>query len=323
MKKIYSLFILSILVLTMFVGCQMPTDGTDSKLEAETVDEDEKKFGFNKTVDYTVYKSNVAFPKSVRGSILITVAKENNFAKDNDYTINANNVYVITGSRLDVWLTPENLGNLTNNGTYTVSVPNENYITSSNTPYRLVVNNAPIDGYKKGDQVEILITNGNFDVNTGYGTPEGLYLVNVRIEDKSTGNDIKSTVDLKVEYNKIKFTMPSGNVDVYASFEDVTFKKDYDKNNNGRLNVTTEKSNNSDFDVGLRFTEKVFDNLEYIDGYYVFRVANKTAFYEPKEWDDTHWLYQCIIETTYTEHVLCAIVGEKVTPSGNHKIDLQ
>ena len=35
MKKIYSLFILSILALTMFVGCQMPTDGTDSRLEAD------------------------------------------------------------------------------------------------------------------------------------------------------------------------------------------------------------------------------------------------------------------------------------------------
>ena len=35
MKKIYSLFILSILALTMFIGCQMPTDGTVNELAAE------------------------------------------------------------------------------------------------------------------------------------------------------------------------------------------------------------------------------------------------------------------------------------------------
>ena len=156
-------------------------------------------------------------------------------------------------------------------------------------------------------------------------TPTGLYLVNVRIEDKSTGNDIKNTGGLTVEDNKIKFTMPSTTVDVYASFEDVSFKKDYITNNNGRLTVSMNKSYTNNFDVGLCFTEKVFDNLEYIDSKYVFRVANKVAFNENQieEWADKNgWRYKCTIETTYTGYVLCAIVGEKVKTPIRNKIDL-
>jgi hypothetical protein len=150
MKKIYSLFILSILALTMFVGCQMPTNTT------QTVDADEV-YGFVPKTVYNVYAPNGDFMLSKNGEYLIYAAKELNFVKEVDYTI----------IDTDVPLTESGINKVYTNGgmpkdattTYTVSVPSENYITSSKTPYGLAIQNAPIDGYKKGDQVEIIITN--------------------------------------------------------------------------------------------------------------------------------------------------------------------
>jgi hypothetical protein len=263
----------------MFVGCQMPTDGTGNnfKEEAEdttqTVDADEV-YGFVPKTVYNVYAPNGDFMLSKNGEYLIYAAKELNFVKEVDYTI------VDT----DVPLTESGINKVYTNGgmpkdtttTYTVDLPKENY-TTANSSYKLVIQNAPIDGYKKGDQVEILITNGTQNASTGWETPEGLYLVNVRIEDKSTGNDIKSTVGLKVENNKIKFTMPSNNVDVYASFEDVVCRAidvvgDIDHFPNW---FGVNYSGKSPFLVALNFGEKKeYDNLEPFGKDFIYKLES-------------------------------------------------
>lgn len=294
MKKLHSLFILLILALTMFVGCQMPTDGTGNGVEAvdskPTVDADETTYGFVKTVDYTVVANGQSLPGTKTGAELIAIAKEKNLVKDTDYTINGTTV-TLTEDGAKRFFGNTSGGNTSSGGdtsTYTVSVPSENYTTSSGSSYGLAIQNAPIDGYKKDDTVEILITNGNFDVNTGYGTPEGLYLINVKIEDKSNGNDIKSTVDLKIEDNKIKFTMPDKNISVFASFEDVVCRAvDVEAGDSDHFpnwfDVTTSNVD-TDFQVALRFDTKEYDNLEeFDDDIYKFELCNLRDIYKNPE----------------------------------------
>ena len=265
MKKLH--FILSILALTMFVGCQMPTNTT------QTVDADEV-YGFVPKTVYNVYAPNGDFMLSKNGEYLIYAAKELNFVKEVDYTI----------IDTDVPLTESGINFVYTNGgmpkdtttTYTVSVPSETYKTSSNSSYKLVIKNAPIDGYKKGDPVEILITNGTQNVSTGiWGTPEGLYLVKVYITD-SNGNDIKSTVDLKIEDNKIKFTMPSNNVDVYASFEDVVCRA-VEAGDHFPNWFWVDYSGNGSFDVALKFDTKEYDNLESFGEKFIYNLVDQKA----------------------------------------------
>lgn len=278
MKKIYSLFILSILALTMFVGCQMPTDGTGNGAEAVeteytitvvaphgTVELDKTKAKAGETVKLTKLEADNGYTFKT-----MSIKKEN--GEDVTEVDRQNQTFTMPESNVTVTV---NFKEIT--PTYTVSVPSETYKTSSNSSYKLVIQNAPIDGYKKGDQVEILITNGNQGVNTGWGTPEGLYLVNVSIED-SNGNDIKSTVGLKVEDNKIKFTMPSNTVNVYAKFEDVVFKDAMvDYHNYGidegspfwnEIIISVYGATNP-FKVVMVFEDKDFDNLMSVDGKYV------------------------------------------------------
>ena len=299
MKKIYSLFILSILALTMFVGCQMPTDTT------QTVD---AEYGFVPKTVYNVYAPNGDFMLSKNGEYLIYAAKELNFVKEVDYTI------VDT----DVPLTESGINKVYTNGgmpkdttttitTYTVSVGD---ITSSGSSYRLVVHNAPIDGYKKGDTVEILITNGNFDVNTGYGTPEGLYLVKVHIkEGKTELTDIPVTV---TKDHKIQFTMPDKNINVFAQFCEIRYELWGDEEEpNYKVGVCNNTHNL--VTAVLCFNCKAYDNLEEVllDGkkYYVLEVTklsydvavcfNETKYgdYELRKTgtlDDDHYMFGVI-----------------------------
>lgn len=58
MKKLHSLFILSILALTMFVGCQMPTDGTGNGAEAVETESKVNEYGFISSETYTVVFTN-------------------------------------------------------------------------------------------------------------------------------------------------------------------------------------------------------------------------------------------------------------------------
>ena len=297
MKKLHSLFILSILALTMFVACQMPTDGTGNGAEAvdstptgtptgtptdttPTVDADEATYGFVKTVDYTVYKDNVAFPQKIKGSVLINLAKENNFAKDKDYTIeDGNKVNVITGSRLYDWLTPQNLGGLVsddeggndNGGSGTETTTKTYKVNHGNDTgtYSLVFDNYKKDGYTKGETVKFLIKNGD-------ATPTGLYLVNVRIED-SYGNDIKSTVGLKIEDHKITFTMPSNTVNVSASFEDVVCRAvDVEAGDTAHFPnwFGVDYSGKGSFLVALRFDTKEYDNLKPFGEKFIYELYN-------------------------------------------------
>ena len=292
MKKLHSLFILSILALTMFVGCQMPTDGTGNGAEAvdskPTVDADETTYGFVKTVDYTVVANGQSLPGTKTGAELIAIAKEKNLVKDTDYTINGTTV-TLTEDGAKRFFGNTSGGNTSSGGdtsTYTVSVPSENYTTSSGSSYGLAIQNAPIDGYKKDDTVEILITNGNFDVNTGYGTPEELYLVKVYISDSESKTDLD--IDVTVKDHKIQFTMPDKNISVYASFEDVVCRAvDVEAGDSDHFpnwfDVTTSNVD-TDFQVALRFDTKEYDNLEeFDDDIYKFELCNLRDIYKNPE----------------------------------------
>lgn len=270
MKKLHSLFILSILALTMFVGCQMNTDDATT-----TVGADEATYGFVKTVDYTVVANGQSLPGTKTGEELIALAKEKNLVKDTDYTIDGTTVS-LTASGVEKFFGNTDNGNTSSGGntpTYTVSVPS-NYITgSSGSSYKLVIQNAPTDGYKKGDTVEILITNGSVDANTGiWGTPEP-YLVNVSIED-SNDNDIKGTVGLKVEDHKITFTMPDKNINVFAEFCDIRYECQRSKDITEYEAIVKNFSDNEVTAV-LCFNCKVYDNLEPVgENYYVLKVGD-------------------------------------------------
>ena len=307
---------------------ETPTEGEDNTGDGEKtedpIDDTPTVADFVDATDYDVYKDS-NFLAKINGKILNTICKNEGFVKDTDYTIEDNKVTVITGSRLYDWLTPQNLDGLVSDDEGGNGNGESGTETSSNTykvnhgldngNYVLDPTNVTDKTYKKGDTVTLPIKTLNYTAPTGR-----LYLVKTYVTDADNNA-------VEVTYNKenhtVSFTMPDNDVMVRADFEDVSFKNEYDTNDNGLLAVSMNKSNNSDFYVGIFFTEKVFDNLEYIGGKYVFRVANKNAFNEPKEWSDKNgWHYLCTIETTYTEPKLCAIVGEEVKTPINHKISL-
>ena len=277
MKKLHSLIILLILASAVFVGCS-PSTGNG----AEAVETESKvnEYGFISSETYTVVFTNGS-STTMTGEALTNAAKDTGMVNGTDYTINDKTVTLTASGMAKMTSYLGNGGNSNggdNTSTYTVSVPSETYETSSNSSYKLVIKNAPIDGYKKDDPVEILITNGTNDVNTGWGKPEGLYLVKVYITD-SNGNDIKSTVGLKIEDNKIKFTMPSNNVNVYASFEDVSFKDAIGDYNNYGMDegspfwneiIITVYGATKPFKVVMVFEEKDFDNLNANIHYWIY-----------------------------------------------------
>ena len=262
MKKLHSLIILLILTSAVFVGCS-PSTGNG----AEAVETESKvnEYGFISSETYTVVFTNGS-STTMTGEALTNAAKDTGMVNGTDYTIDGTTVSLTASGMAKMTSYLGNGGSSSggnNTLTYTVNVPSKNYTTGSNS-YGLAIKNPPINGYKKGDPVEILITNGSYNVSTGiWGTPAGLYLVKVSIKD-SNGNDIKSTVGLKIEDNKIKFTMPSSNVNVYASFEDVVcrpfdFNSDTTRYPNG---FDVYYSGEGSFIVALRFDTKEYDNLE-------------------------------------------------------------
>lgn len=255
MKKLHSLFILSILALTMFVGCQNPTDGTGNGVEAvdstptetpagtptdttPTVDADEATYGFVKTVNYTVEANGQSLPGTKTGAELIALAKEKKMVKDTDYTIDGTTVS-LTASGVGKYLG------------YSLSV-------NASDEY-----NVTGGGMKEaGKTVTLSIT--HYD-GTDYKTPTGLYLVKVHIKEGETELNIE---DVKVENHKITFTMPDKNINVFASFEDI-------KSGSGNLMVGTDTDN--EVVAVLCFNNKAYDNLKEVpldgEGYYVLNVG--------------------------------------------------
>lgn len=333
MKKLHSLFILSILALTMFVGCQMPTDGTDSKLEAEetpsytitvnatngtvtlskteakagekvfvesisanegytaigmeqkfqskdgnaitldfgnengkryfvmpecnvvitvtfkattpAVDADEATYGFVKTVNYTVVADGQSLPETKTGAELIALAKEKNLVKDTDYTIDGTTVS-LTASGVEKYL-----------GLYSLSV-------NASDGYAITGG-----GMKEaGKTVTLPIT--HYD-GTDYVTPTAteLYLVKVHIKEGETELNIE---DVKVENNKITFTMPDKNINVFAEFCEIRYQTKKVDGYKARIWNLTD----NEVTVVLCFDSKVYDNLEYreADGKYVLKVCD-------------------------------------------------
>lgn len=325
MKKLHSLFILSILALTMFVGCQMPTDGTGNGAEAvdstptdttPTVDADEATYGFTKTVNYTVVANGQSLPGTKTGAELIALAKEKNLVKDTDYTIDGTTV-TLTASGAEKFFGNTDNGNTSGDGntpmTYTL-------VGEEDNAAKYVLANLPTTDnpseYAKDDTV-------TFSIKTKTGeTPTELYLVKVTIKKRYIGDVLDIPVDYNKENHTVSFKMPDNDVMVRADFYDVSFKEK-DSIKDGNLKVTTnENTKNLKFDVGICFTEDVFDNLKYIDGKYVFLVAKEKS--TTKEWSGVEgaYYYACEITTdldieTGIKFVRCAIANEKVFQPSN------
>lgn len=295
MKKLHSLFILSILALTMFVGCQMPTDGTGNGAGTEavdstptettptdttpTVDADETTYGFTKTVDYTVYVDGTAIPSKIKGEILNAICKKEGFVKDTDYTIEGNKVTVITGSRLYDWLSDgDNVKEIVSggeggngNGGSGTGTPTETYKVNHGQDsgnYSLVFYNYKT-GYTKGETVTFLIKNGD-------ATPkaEELYLVKTYVTDADNNA-------VEVTYNKenhtVSFTMPDNDVMVRADFEDVVCRPfDFNSDVSQRPNrLDVDYIGKDSFRVALRFDNKEYDNLEpFGEGKFIYEFYN-------------------------------------------------
>ena len=272
MKKLHSLFIFSILALTMFVGCQMPTDGTGNGGEAvdstptettptegeddtgdgeetevpvddtPTVDADEATYGFVKTVNYTVVANGQSLPGTKTGAELIAIAKEKNLVKDTDYTIDGTTV-TLTASGVGKYL-----------------------------GYSLTVNAS--DGYaitgggmkEAGKTVTLPITHRD---GNDYKTPTEPYLVKVHIKEGETElTDIPVTI---TEDHKIQFTMPEKNINVFAQFCDIRYQF-WEEELNYKACVSNVSGN--EVMVALCFNCKAYDNLEPVDEKYVLKVVN-------------------------------------------------
>ena len=254
-----------------------PTDTTP------TVDADEATYGFTKTVNYTVVANGQSLPETKTGEELITIAKEKNLVKDTDYTIDGTTVK-LTASGVEKYLGNTDNGNTSSGGntpTYTVSVPNGNYsgVLGSNSSYKLVIQNAPANGYKKGDTVEILITNGSYNVSTGiWGTLEGPYLVKVFIKEGKTELNIE---DVKVEDHKITFTMPDKNINVSAVIADMTpmIEKDNGQACDVKYRIPIHNKSKNTAHIVMFYDGKEFDNLTYNENYgkYVWDVCDLEA----------------------------------------------
>ncbi len=277
MKKFYTLFISLILLMASvtFIACQTNAEENKDDDKATeytitinapngTVEFDKTKAKAGETVKLIKLEADDGYTFKT-----MSIKKEN--GEDVTEVDRQNQTFTMPESNVTVSATFEKT-----TPTYTVSVPNDNYTTSSNSSYKLVVKDSPINGYKKDDPVEILITNGNFNVNTGWGTPEGLYLVKVSIKD-SNDNDIKSTVGLKIEDNKIKFTMPDKNINVFAEFCDIKTKPSADIKTEADVLECKAVVMSSTVRVRLVlcFDNKVYDNLSEVkvDGKYVFDVG--------------------------------------------------
>ena len=256
-----------------------PVDEDDSKPvdNTPTVDADETTYGFTKTVNYTVVANGQPLPGTKTGAELIALAKEKNLVKDTDYTIDGTTV-TLTASGAKKFFGNTGDGNTSSGGdtsNYTVSVPENSYITSSNSVYKLVIQNAPIDGYKKDDPVEILITNGNVDVNTGWGTPEGLYLVKVHIKEGETElTDIPVTV---TKDHKIQFTMPDKDINVFAEFCDIRYERQKSKDL-FEYEAIVKNMTDNEVTAVLCFNCKAYDNLEEVGGKYVFNLGDMEKY---------------------------------------------
>ena len=171
--------------------------------------------------------------------------------------------------------------------------------------------------YAEGDTV-------TFSIKTKTGeTPTGLYLVKVTIKKRWTGD----VLDIPVTYNKenhtVSFTIPDKDVMVRADFEDVSFEKTDDSNSNVTIAVYDDDKGKPvvrNFDVGLCFDKKDFDNLNLIGNKHVFRVANNVDIIQ--DGDDGY--YECKITSTAKNYKSCAIVGEEIfTPEARQQINIK
>lgn len=313
MKKLHSLIILLILAAAVFVGCSPSTgDNSDggstgngggtTTTEQNTPD---PTYGFVKTVNYTVVANGQSLPGTKTGAELIAIAKEKNLVKDTDYTINGTTVS-LTASGVTKFL-----GNTGGDTPITYTLVGEKDNAAKYVLANLPTTDNPSE-YAEGDTVTFSIKTKTGETPTATATE--LYLVKVTIKKRYTGD----VLDIPVTYNKenhtVSFTMPDNDVMVRADFEDVSFKAVYDSTSNDTLVVY---SNKLEFDVGICFTEKVFDNLEYIDGVYVFRVAKKDGLFY-----DVDGSYNCKITSTAKNYKSCAIVGEKVIPPHDGQINI-
>lgn len=312
MKKLH--FILSILALTMFVGCQMPTDGTGNGAEAVETESKVNEYGFISSENYTVVFTDGS-STTMTGEALTNAAKDTGMVNGTDYTINGTTVTLTKSGMAKMTSYLENGGNSNGGGntpmTYTLVGEPDNaakYVLA-NLPK---TDNPNPPKYAEGDTV-------TFSIKTKTGeTPTGLYLVKVTITERYSADKI---LDIPVTVTKdhtVSFKMPDKDVMVRADFEDVVFVAS-ESPNDLVIAVYDDKGSPvvNNFDVGLYFTEKVFDNLEYIDDKYVFRVANMSDTYPYGG-----GYYICKITSTAKNYEFCAIVGERVFTPLDGQIDI-
>lgn len=327
MKKLHSLIILLILTSAVFVGCS-PSTGNG----AEAVETESKvnEYGFISSETYTVVFTNGS-STTMTGEALTNAAKDTGMVNGTDYTINDKTVTLTASGMTKMTSYLENGGN-SNGGdntpmTYTL-------IGEEDNAAKYVLANLPTienpSEYAKGDTVTFSIKTKNGETPTA----TELYLVKVTIKNRWTGD----VLDIPVTYNKenhtVSFTMPDKDVMVRADFYDVVFKgKGENDNESYPFYVATNKDTDGwVFNVGLCFNEEVFDNLEYIDGKYVFRVADKGKIAK-EEWSDDFGnyggFYKFKITTdldteTGINFVRCAIVDGKVyEPIRKGRIELK
>ena len=275
MKKLHSLFILSILALTMFVGCQMPTDGAGNGAEAVETESKVNEYGFISSETYTVVFTNGS-STTMTGEALTNAAKDTGMINGTDYTINGTTV-TLTASGMAKMASYLGNGGSSSGGddtpmTYTL-------VGEEDSAAKYVLANLPKTDnpskYAKDDTV-------TFSIKTKTGeTPTGLYLVKVTITERYSADKI---LDIPVTVTKdhtVSFKMPAKDVMVRADFYDVVFKDafvDYNKYGMDEgspfwdeiiIGVSLPKNATKPFKVVMVFEEKDFDNLMFVDGKYV------------------------------------------------------
>lgn len=303
-----------------------PAEDTSTVAPATVAD---PTYGFVPEVDYTVYKDNTAFPFKVNGSVLISISTQEKFVNDKDYTVDndKNEVYVITDSRLYDWLTPQNLEELVDdnsgngNGESGNETPTDTYKVfhgHDNGNYYLAFTNYKNDGYTIDEDVTFLIQDANGN------TPTGLYLVKTYVTD-ADGNPIKvDGKDITVDYkdHTVSFKIPDSNVIVRADFYDVK-NKNTDDSRNLSVCISGKRECPEKFSVGMCFDEKIFDNLEEINGT-VTKVVNYNSVTENKVKyvflvatrqnpdHSTGYLYNITSNYDNTSYELCVIVDKEI-----------
>lgn len=270
MKKLHSLFILSILALTMFVGCQMPTDGTGNGAEAVETESKVNEYGFISSETYTVVFTNGS-STTMTGEALTNAAKDTGMVNGTDYTINDKTVTLTASGMTKMTSYLENGGSSNGGGntpmTYTL-------VGEEDSAAKYVLANLPTTDnpskYAKGDTV-------TFSIKTKTGeTPTELYLVKVTIKKRYTGDVLNIPVTVTKDHT-VSFKMPDNDVMVRADFEDVVCRPfDFNSDVSQRPNrLDVDYIGKDSFRVALRFDNKEYDNLEpFGEGKFIYEFYN-------------------------------------------------